>query len=186
MPLLLSSPILTALLLIFSTLLTPSSSTTFPNCHRNFTCVTVPVIGDAAGRLTGSEATLAETLMEGFNVNYSNQYATQCSNCTYFGNQCGFDSNSSQPICICDGDLPCHVPIVLLGSSSTNRFNLGIKLTIAFSIIVAVTWLITIIFCLKRRFTSSANAVAFWKKECVDDQIVEAFIRNYRSLAPKR
>ncbi|GMP30977.1 hypothetical protein CsSME_00005387 [Camellia sinensis var. sinensis] len=48
----------------------------------------------------------------------------------------------------------------------------------AFSIIVAVTCLITIIFCLKRWFTSSANAV--------DDQNVEAFIRNYGSLAPKR
>ncbi|KAL7221563.1 hypothetical protein ACSBR1_023508 [Camellia fascicularis] len=78
---------------------------------------------------------------------------------------------------------------------STNRFNLGIKLTIgkmrikitlAFSIIVAVTCLITIIFCLKRRFTSSANAVAFSKKECVDDRNVEAFIRNCGSLAPKR
>ncbi|XP_028123818.1 LEAF RUST 10 DISEASE-RESISTANCE LOCUS RECEPTOR-LIKE PROTEIN KINASE-like 1.4 isoform X1 [Camellia sinensis] len=104
-------------------------------CHVD---VTVPVIGDAAGRLTGGQATLAETLMEGFNVNYSNQYATQCLNCTYFGNQCGFDSNLSLPICICDGDLPCPVRIVLLGSNSSKPSSTNTALIIISAVLAGI------------------------------------------------
>ncbi|XAR51518.1 hypothetical protein NMG60_11006165 [Bertholletia excelsa] len=76
--------------------------------------VTVPVDGDAAEMLTANQTTLADTLMKGFSVNYADPYSNQCSNCTYYGDLCGFDLNSSEPICIC-GDRRCNHRVVLEG-----------------------------------------------------------------------
>ncbi|THG19711.1 hypothetical protein TEA_028263 [Camellia sinensis var. sinensis] len=80
-------------------------------------------------------------------------------------------------------------PFFSTGDQINHRSLDGLKLSAhSFSVIVAlaVMFLITIIFYDKRQFTSSANVVAFWKKETVDDQNVKAFIKNHRSLAPKR
>ncbi|GFZ18929.1 protein kinase family protein [Actinidia rufa] len=74
--------------------------------------ITVPVASDAAGRLIGNQTTLTETLMKGFHVIYSDPYVYECSNCSWVGGRCGFDSNSSSPICIC-GDLQCPIPNII-------------------------------------------------------------------------
>ncbi|XP_058186587.1 LEAF RUST 10 DISEASE-RESISTANCE LOCUS RECEPTOR-LIKE PROTEIN KINASE-like 1.4 isoform X1 [Rhododendron vialii] len=73
--------------------------------------------GDAAGQLTGNQTTLREALMSGFNVSYSDPYEHQCSNCSWVGGRCGFDSNSSLPICIC-GDVQCAIPTITLSNDS--------------------------------------------------------------------
>ncbi|GFY86768.1 protein kinase family protein [Actinidia rufa] len=74
--------------------------------------ITVPVANDAASRLIGNQTTLAETLMKGFHVIYKDPYVDECSNCTWIGGRCGFDANSSSPICIC-GDLQCPIPNII-------------------------------------------------------------------------
>ncbi|KAG5535333.1 hypothetical protein RHGRI_023189 [Rhododendron griersonianum] len=80
--------------------------------------VTVPVSGDAARRLTGNETTLGGALKEGFNVSYSDPYASHCENCTLIGGLCGFDDSLGEPICICD-DRRCPIPTMAGGSSSS-------------------------------------------------------------------
>ncbi|KAI9169768.1 hypothetical protein LWI28_017365 [Acer negundo] len=56
--------------------------------------------------------------------------------------------------------------------------------------VVAITitgigvWIILAL-CFKKRL-SSDNSTVFWKKKCKDYQNIEAFLRNYGSLAPKR
>ncbi|KAE9449462.1 hypothetical protein C3L33_18631, partial [Rhododendron williamsianum] len=79
--------------------------------------VAVKLNGDAAGRLTGNRTTLREALMSGFNVSYSDPYEHQCSNCSWVGGRCGFDSSSSLPICIC-GDVQCAIPTITLSNES--------------------------------------------------------------------
>lgn len=84
--------------------------------------VELKVNGDAAGRLTGNRTTLWEALMSGFNVSYSDPYEHQCSNCTWVGGRCGFDSNSSLPICIC-GDVQCAIPTITLSNDSGTQYS---------------------------------------------------------------
>ncbi|KAI8534444.1 hypothetical protein RHMOL_Rhmol10G0090000 [Rhododendron molle] len=79
--------------------------------------VEVKLNGDAAGQLTGNRTTLREALMSGFNVSYSDPYEQQCSNCSWVGGRCGFDLNSSLPICIC-GDVQCAIPTIPLSNDS--------------------------------------------------------------------
>ncbi|KAM7520263.1 hypothetical protein LguiB_019225 [Lonicera macranthoides] len=76
-------------------------------CH---TSVALRVLLEVGNRLTGNRTTLGEALMEGFMVNYSDPYSRQCENCSGFGGQCGFDSNSGQSICICDNNRVCVPP----------------------------------------------------------------------------
>ncbi|XP_041003290.1 LEAF RUST 10 DISEASE-RESISTANCE LOCUS RECEPTOR-LIKE PROTEIN KINASE-like 2.1 [Juglans microcarpa x Juglans regia] len=65
--------------------------------------VNVKILKKAVAELTNNRSMLREVLMEGFNVNYST-----CANClvSVSGGQCGFDSVSAQPICLCDNQ-PC-------------------------------------------------------------------------------
>ena len=71
--------------------------------------VAVRMLLEVGNRLTGNRTTLGEALMEGFMVNYTDPYSRQCEDCSGSGGQCGFDSNSGQPICICN-DRVCVPP----------------------------------------------------------------------------
>lgn len=79
--------------------------------------VELKVDGEAAQWLTTNQTTLREALMSGFNVNYSDPYQNQCSNCSWSGGTCGFDSDSNLPICIC-GDLQCAIPTITLSNDT--------------------------------------------------------------------
>ncbi|KAG5535337.1 hypothetical protein RHGRI_023189 [Rhododendron griersonianum] len=101
--------------------------------------VTVPVSGDAARRLTGNETTLGGALKEGFNVSYSDPYASHCENCTLIGGLCGFDDSLGEPICICD-DRRCPIPTMagsqllgkLLEPRSVFLFWISVKALVIF------------------------------------------------------
>ena len=67
--------------------------------------ITVPILRSVGDRLTSNRTTLGDALTEGFSVIYSDPYDRQCSQCTEFGGQCGFDTNLGEPICICDDKL---------------------------------------------------------------------------------
>ncbi|KAL5571298.1 hypothetical protein UlMin_020895, partial [Ulmus minor] len=68
--------------------------------------IRVPILEESALDLTNNRSLLGEALMLGFNVSYSIPDDDQCSKCLDSGEQCGFDSNSNESICIC-GDQPC-------------------------------------------------------------------------------
>src|ERR1044072_5380286 len=72
--------------------------------------VGVPILEREVDRLVKTRFLLREVLMMGFHVNYSNPYEKECSLCLRSGgNQCGFDSDRNEPICIC-GDRLCASP----------------------------------------------------------------------------
>ncbi|GFS36873.1 serine/threonine kinase family catalytic domain protein [Actinidia rufa] len=127
-----------------------------------FVTVTVPVIGDAARKLTGNRTTLRETLMEGFSVNYMNPYANHCSNCTNFGGQCGFDTNLSEPICICGGDQYCSVPIVT-GGSNSNSIKIVLPIVGAILAGIGLGWLI--FSCRQRKKLKAAQSTQAESKD---------------------
>ncbi|KAK3036547.1 hypothetical protein RJ639_030988 [Escallonia herrerae] len=68
------------------------------------------VLRTTADRINSNQTSLGDALTEGFSLNYSDPYRGRCSDCVLFGGQCGFDSNSSKPICICQGDRLCDPP----------------------------------------------------------------------------
>uniref|UniRef100_A0A5B6YZB9 non-specific serine/threonine protein kinase n=1 Tax=Davidia involucrata TaxID=16924 RepID=A0A5B6YZB9_DAVIN len=70
--------------------------------------ITVRLLSEAAFRLNSNRSTVEEVLMEGFNVNYSDPYEKQCSECIGSGGQCEFHLNSGEPVCNCSG-RPCPV-----------------------------------------------------------------------------
>ncbi|XP_020554911.1 LEAF RUST 10 DISEASE-RESISTANCE LOCUS RECEPTOR-LIKE PROTEIN KINASE-like 1.4 isoform X4 [Sesamum indicum] len=122
--------------------------------------VSVPVLRAAGNRLTNSQLSLGEALMQGFSVNYSDPYQRLCSECSRLGAQCGFDSVMGQPVCIC-GDRPCPVSLTLPPEGSPNatrpllenNSNLGrnIGLPIGGAVLagVGLGWLI--FYCRQRR-----------------------------------
>ncbi|KAL7190730.1 hypothetical protein ACSBR2_022915 [Camellia fascicularis] len=157
-----------------------STNINISTCQRN---VIVPVNQTEAVAFASNAINVRQVIGSGVGLKWDADNSL-CDLCVESGGTCGSNSSSSGSfLCYCRDQAHktrCN--------GSTSRFHLGIKLklTVAFSVIMAITCLITVIFCLKRRFPLSANAVAFWKKESADDQNVEAFIRNHRSLAPKR
>lgn len=88
----------------------------FINCSVS---VTVPILRCAGARLTSSEISLSEALMQSFSVNYSDPYENNCSDCTRVGGQCGFDSDLGQPVCVC-GDRFCALAPPPLSEDSKN------------------------------------------------------------------
>jgi hypothetical protein len=68
--------------------------------------VGVPILEVQANRFAGNRSLLREVLMKGFNVNYSNPFDDECFECIRSGGQqCGFDYDENEPICICGNEL---------------------------------------------------------------------------------
>ncbi|PSS30596.1 Leaf rust 10 disease-resistance locus receptor-like protein kinase [Actinidia chinensis var. chinensis] len=123
--------------------------------------ITVPVASDAASRLIGNQTTLAETLMKGFHVIYKDPYVDECSNCTWIGGRCGFDANSSSPICIC-GDLQCPIPNIIgsRASSQSRKAAANIAMFIAGAVLTGVGLGWGIFTCRQRRERRKRLALA--------------------------
>ncbi|XP_022865650.1 LEAF RUST 10 DISEASE-RESISTANCE LOCUS RECEPTOR-LIKE PROTEIN KINASE-like 1.4 isoform X1 [Olea europaea var. sylvestris] len=114
--------------------------------------ISVPILRASGERLARLDISLEEALMEGFSVNYSDPYESNCSECNRFGGQCGFDSGLGQPVCIC-GDRPCpfastpprndSVPSQAAGSGK-NKTGMNIGLSIAGAVLagIGLGWLI--------------------------------------------
>ncbi|CAL9012711.1 unnamed protein product [Prunus brigantina] len=131
--------------------------------------ITVPILKTSAEKLVANRSLFQEAINEGFTVNYTNPYDNQCAQCLGVNGLCGFDSGSSRPVCIC-GNRVCDPA--------------GSQKQIAIGIAVGVLSIILIIFftiCITRK-----RILAFFKRDKRDEFDVEAFIRNYGSLTPKR
>ncbi|KAK9951232.1 hypothetical protein M0R45_006689 [Rubus argutus] len=73
-----------------------------------FKCVigiTVPIFKITAAKLVGDRSLFKEAIMGGFNASYINPYMDQCNKCLNVNGQCGFDSDSNRPVCICGSRL---------------------------------------------------------------------------------
>ncbi|BFG25346.1 hypothetical protein CerSpe_116200 [Prunus speciosa] len=80
---------------------------------------TVPILKTAAAKLGANRSQFQEEIMEGFNVNYTNPYDNECAKCLNVKGGCGFDSNSSRPVCFC-GDRVCDISgeMIAIGNSA--------------------------------------------------------------------
>ncbi|XP_059451725.1 LEAF RUST 10 DISEASE-RESISTANCE LOCUS RECEPTOR-LIKE PROTEIN KINASE-like 1.4 isoform X2 [Corylus avellana] len=113
--------------------------------------VSLKILKTAALELTTNRSTLEEVLMEGFKVNYSDVYGDTCAKCLVFGAQCGFDSKSGKPICLC-GNRTCSVP----GSKGSNNAGIVIGVAVGAAGIVAV-FLGCLVFAIRQRRKKPVN-----------------------------
>ncbi|PSS35038.1 Leaf rust 10 disease-resistance locus receptor-like protein kinase [Actinidia chinensis var. chinensis] len=112
---------------------------------------------------------------------------TNCQSCARSGGRCG--TNSTNPgsfVCYCsDQSYPVSCNLTTSGFGGT---DLKLKLVIGFSAGGGgITILLITICCLRRPCTSIFNkGMALRKNKRVDEQNVEAFLKDCGSLAPKR
>lgn len=75
------------------------------NFIRCTVSVVIPILEIAGERLRSNLATLDDVLASGFRVNYSDPYNDHCLNCNLSGGQCGFLTNPTRPVCICQNKV---------------------------------------------------------------------------------
>nr|XP_015879948.2 LEAF RUST 10 DISEASE-RESISTANCE LOCUS RECEPTOR-LIKE PROTEIN KINASE-like 2.4 [Ziziphus jujuba var. spinosa] len=133
---------------------------------------------------------MREALIDGFGLKYKVDTGL-CSNCTKSGGACGYDLDSRQPTCYCEGGSsgqgPCSPPSPPTAqkkvAESSSKRNLGIGISVA---VVGLLSIFAIILCIYKREYLSNKVMIFWKKDSREEFDVEAFIRNYTSFVPKR
>ncbi|KAF6139702.1 hypothetical protein GIB67_006650 [Kingdonia uniflora] len=108
-------------------------------------------------------------ISDGFDVKYVGSYHSDCVNCTNFGGGCGYDSSFDNFYCYPAEKTRNLRRIIALVIGPISGFILVI-------ILVCICW---------RRKYSSVNSIVFWKKS-KNYEMVEEFLRNYGSMAPKR
>ncbi|PSS35039.1 Leaf rust 10 disease-resistance locus receptor-like protein kinase [Actinidia chinensis var. chinensis] len=158
--------------------------------YRNVSCntsVLVQVNQRAAQALTDNTINVVEALDSGFGLQWEAN-DTNCERCVRSGGTCGSDSSASGSfVCYCSNQpsaLTCNANQV----TSTGGTDLKLKLVIGFSAGGGgIAILLITICCLRRPCTSIFNmGMALRKNKRVDEQNVEAFLKDCGSLAPKR
>nr|GEW43877.1 leaf rust 10 disease-resistance locus receptor-like protein kinase-like 1.4 [Tanacetum cinerariifolium] len=116
-----------------------------------FKGVKVPLLRSVADELNGSLLTLAEALTRGFEVVFSDPFEDKCLECGRSNGQCGFNVETSEPVCICNSRICIPPP----GSSKKGPATIAIILptVAAILIIVAIAWGIFICKQRKKRRT---------------------------------
>ncbi|KAK2415293.1 LEAF RUST 10 DISEASE-RESISTANCE LOCUS RECEPTOR-LIKE PROTEIN KINASE 1.4 [Trifolium repens] len=111
--------------------------------------VGVPILEVQANRFAGNRSLLREVLMKGFNVNYSNPFDDECFECIRSGGQqCGFDYDNNEPICIC-GNVLCP--------SSGKSSSTGIIIGVVGGVVVLI-FIIGACFVVRRRKKSAERS----------------------------
>ncbi|XP_052195752.1 LEAF RUST 10 DISEASE-RESISTANCE LOCUS RECEPTOR-LIKE PROTEIN KINASE-like 1.4 isoform X3 [Diospyros lotus] len=154
-----------------------------PILHILTTChftVKVLVLSEAAEKLSSNQTTVAGALMKGFNVNYRDPHAGNCLRCLQFGDQCGYDHSSGEPICIC-GDQRCSVPKEKESQTSTSpskkaSTDLALFITGAIVAGIGIGW--GIFACRQRRKRRAAQS------SLQSSQSLEAKSKDIPSLLP--
>uniref|UniRef100_A0A6M2ER77 non-specific serine/threonine protein kinase n=1 Tax=Populus davidiana TaxID=266767 RepID=A0A6M2ER77_9ROSI len=123
------------------------------------------------GENVGTERMLL--LEEGFVLNWT---ASNCSTCQESGGKCGFDAAAYNFNCFCP-DGPHYKQCY------SEKEKLGLKLGLGLGVGIGV--LIITICCVIIRKYSSIHFLSCWRKTR-GSQSIEAFLRNYGTLAPQR
>ncbi|KAA8532676.1 hypothetical protein F0562_032709 [Nyssa sinensis] len=144
-----------------------------------------------------------ELLRRGFVLVWN---ASNCSRCEQSGGRCGFNESDYHFRCFCP-DRPhawrCASSsnkasayiyslnfafiwelFLIRGCAAGTRMHLLIKAAIAASTAGIGVLIIIVALCLRRKF-SLGESMAFWKKKTENYRNIEAYLRNYGSLAPK-
>ncbi|GAY47579.1 hypothetical protein CUMW_105480 [Citrus unshiu] len=134
--------------------------------------VVAPVAVDMNGEGMSDHIGIEEMVRKGFLLKWN---ASDCSRCVESGGKCGFDVDTFNVKCYCP-DRP-HAKHCTPGRWQTEIEGQGLP--------VSAICVILIIIAVKKK-VSSDNSVIFWKKKTDNHRNIEAFLRNYGSLAPKR
>ncbi|XP_060171542.1 LEAF RUST 10 DISEASE-RESISTANCE LOCUS RECEPTOR-LIKE PROTEIN KINASE-like 2.1 [Lycium barbarum] len=131
------------------------------------TCEKKVVVPVTKGGWTGE---LGAAMDEGFVLHWEN--ATVCRQCEASDGRCGYDNLTQESLCFCkDGTVKFH------SCRSKGRNVIGLKVAIALSAVgAAIVITCCLMCCFRFRKTNKTS-----KKE---DQIVDAFLRQYGSLSP--
>ncbi|KAL3500514.1 hypothetical protein ACH5RR_039607 [Cinchona calisaya] len=142
-----------------------------------------PILNTSYDKLIDGLMTLKEAVRRGFIVDYS-PVAEACSKCENSGGSCGsFWSNGNQLRCMCQGSTS-HPEVCPKGSASKSRKIVGLAIGISAAGI-------GIIVCLVMWYYKIIRAPHGWillpfNKTSKDNMNLEAAIKQYGSLAPKR
>ncbi|KAL5726449.1 hypothetical protein ACHQM5_009491 [Ranunculus cassubicifolius] len=133
--------------------------------------VSVPVLQTVMRNFTRSESSVEEIVNKGFDVRCLSNIS-ECNSCMASSGGCGYNSSSGAQICFC------------LGGDVGNEHLLC---PAVFSVLAAVVLLIILIAtcCWKKRHVF-IQCINFWKRKKRAQMMVENFLNNYGSFAPKR
>ncbi|KAI9170116.1 hypothetical protein LWI28_022832 [Acer negundo] len=127
----------------------------------------------------GKSTAMITRLRGGFVMKWT---ASNCSVCEQSGGKCGFDNSTFHFKCFCP-DRPHAWNCT--GRPGSGRSRSTIKVAVAATASGVGILIIILVLCFKKK-NSSNNSMAFWRKKTKNFQNIEAFFRNYGSLAPKR
>ncbi|XP_021806535.1 LEAF RUST 10 DISEASE-RESISTANCE LOCUS RECEPTOR-LIKE PROTEIN KINASE-like 2.5 isoform X2 [Prunus avium] len=139
--------------------------------------VNVPVFSTAAVPLEANPTTLQDAVDEGFELGLEIDNV-QCNNCVDSGGTCGLNTTTGGFSCFCLDQAYAIVCNATAPGAQGKKKEIAIGLAVGgFSVMVIILCII----CISRR-----RMVVFVKKYKRDEFDVEAFLRNYGSLTPKR
>ncbi|CAI9110658.1 OLC1v1010723C1 [Oldenlandia corymbosa var. corymbosa] len=148
------------------------SDTTFLSQFKCNSTIHVPVHQTSAQNLMDVVG-LSNVLRAGFTLQYEANN-TACEGCIQSGGRCGYNYASSSFVCYCF-DRPYDLACSAARTSSTVKFS---------RVAVTSVVIIILIYCLAKK-NSWWEALIHWKSKKRNNQLVQEFIRNYGSIAPK-
>ncbi|ONI17216.1 hypothetical protein PRUPE_3G146100 [Prunus persica] len=139
--------------------------------------VIVPVFSTAAVALEANTTTIQDAVDGGFELGLEINNV-QCNSCVESGGKCGLNTTTGGFSCFCLDQAYATVCNATAPGAQGKKKNIAIGLAVGgFSMMVIILCII----CISRK-----RMVLFVKKDKRDEFDVEAFIRNYGSLTPKR
>ncbi|XP_031273945.1 LEAF RUST 10 DISEASE-RESISTANCE LOCUS RECEPTOR-LIKE PROTEIN KINASE-like 2.4 [Pistacia vera] len=138
---------------------------------------TVPVSRSLHSTMIGNLSVLEEAIREGFQVKWTVS-GIACEECKSNGS-CGYDLQFNKAFCYCPNGLSftsCSTPKEPSPSSGVAACAVGILIILSIFLMSGRL----------RRKLRLDKVVFFWKDKTENDENIEAIVRNYGSLAPKR
>ncbi|TXG46208.1 hypothetical protein EZV62_028291 [Acer yangbiense] len=129
-------------------------------------------------------ANLTEVVRNGFGLQW-NANNSLCDSCQQSNGLCGHDSDNSEFICYCT-DQPHPYVCPNKGKRKLSRGAVGGIAAggSAAVLIIVVVFVLVISMCMK--ICLPCKLMFFWREQTLNDQDVEALVKTYGSLAPKR
>ncbi|KAJ4973822.1 hypothetical protein NE237_006996 [Protea cynaroides] len=144
--------------------------------------VIVPVLETSVHDILNNPSTLGKVLVEGFMLQWVAVVDEDCSYCNNSGGICGYNTTLGHSTCFCT-DQAYENTCPSAARRTLNWWELTIAIGV--SILIVTTLGVILVYYLRRK-SSSDGLMSFSKRSTRNNQNVEAVLRNYGSLAPKR
>ncbi|XVE72082.1 hypothetical protein DITRI_Ditri11bG0010400 [Diplodiscus trichospermus] len=154
------------------------------SCNNN---VTVPVLNSEIQILEANRNSdaLKEALRAGFEIQWSANDSF-CNSCLNSDGQCGHNLITGEFVCHCsNGSYPRDCPTSSPGSNSKQKLIIGLAVGVTSAIAVVCT-MCFIFLRFKGKQLSNRLPISLWQRTMNNNAIVEAFMTEFGSLAPKR